>query len=253
MKMTQNFMNRKLNNAIVLFFIGTILLFASCYPVDDLYTDDLDLTVTQYNTEFNFSTYNNFVIRDSVGLLQNSMSDVQIADFYKDGGTADQLKSKTLSHFKALGYSEVTSIDNADFGINIVFMNIKTTSGSYYPWGWWGYYPGYYPGWGYPGWGWGYPGWGYPGWGYPSYGYTYSYEEGTILIEMVDGQSVRDWIAWTDGKTEEEIQEGIGAPEIEYQWQAFFNGLISSSQTYNEQRVDRAFKEAFEQSPYLKK
>ncbi len=64
---------------------------------------------------------------------------------------------------------------------------MKYSGTVYYPPGWWWGYPGY--GWGYPGWGWGYPGY---GWGYPGYGYTYQYKVGTIVLEMVDGDSFRE-------------------------------------------------------------
>ena len=116
---------------------------------------------------------------------------------------------------------------------------IKQTGAAYYPPGWW---------WGYPGWGWGgWPGWGYPGYPwYPGYISYYSYKEGTIVLEMVDGDSFRNIADWVE-------QPNDDVPDLVIRWLASIDGYISSNADYNAERAQRGIDEAFEQSPYLKK
>jgi hypothetical protein len=114
-----------------------------------------------------------------------------------------------------------------------------------YYYGYYSYYHPYYPGWG----GGYYPGW-YP-WGY-SY---YSYNTGTVLAEMVDGQSLRNYRNWMDSHTPEEIENADPneVPKLEFLWQALINGVLSNNATYDKNRFNSLIDEAFDQSPYLGK
>jgi hypothetical protein len=98
---------------------------------------------------------------------------------------------------------------------------------------WTGYVPGYpwYPGWGWGPWYPGYP-W-YPGW---TPGYTYSYDTGTIVIDMFDFET---WDHDTG--------------DIDVIWTGGMNGILSSSSSYNSDRVQGGIRQAFEQSTYLEK
>ena len=98
---------------------------------------------------------------------------------------------------------------------------------------WTGYVPGYpwYPGYGWGGW---YP---YYPW-YPGYypGYTYSYDTGTIIVDMLDVST---------------LDEESG--DILVIWTGGINGVVSGSSVTNNDRIKGGIRQAFDQSPYLKK
>ena len=92
---------------------------SACYEYHDTtYLDELDISLSYYDTNFNFQQYSTFAIRDSVGLIEDHMKDSEVADFYKPGGTADQIKQYVRNHFTALGYTEVADDENYNFGVN---------------------------------------------------------------------------------------------------------------------------------------
>jgi len=220
------------------------LFFPACYQYhDDTYLDELDISLSYYDTSFNFQQYSTFAIRDSVGLIEDHMSNSEINDFYKSGGTADQIKAYVQKHFTDLGYSQVADDENYDFGVNLVVFSLQTTTWVGYPGWWYGYYDYYY-------WYWG--GW-YPYWGYPWYYSAYTYQTGTLLIEMVDGPSLRDYRIWADDKSDWEIQNADPSevPEVLFRWQALVNGVAGNSADYNKDRAQRGIDEVFMQSPYL--
>jgi hypothetical protein len=126
---------------------------------------------------------------------------------------------------------------------------MKYSGTVYYPPGWWWGYPGY--GWGYPGWGWG----GWPGYGWGGgYGYSYQYKIGTIVLEMVDGESFRAFEAWQESNPGGLPQSSANeVPGLLIRWMAQIDGYITSSLEYNQERAQRGMDEAFTQSPYLKK
>ena len=229
--------------------LGIVLAFLapSCYNYDDETSlDELDLTLTYYDTAFNFQQYNTFVIRDSVGVLSDYLDAGDLVDFYKPGGGSDKIKNYVRDKFTALGYTEVAADDDYDFGVNLVVMLVENTV-VYYPGWWYGYY-GYY-GWYYGGW---YPYYPYYPWG--GY-YSYDYQTGTLLMEIADGQSVRDYRAWADGKSESEIENADPdeVPDVIFRWQSLVNGIAGTDASYNKERAERGIDEAFDQSPYLEK
>ena len=224
--------------------LAVITLFmASCYEYhDDTYLDELDISLTYYDTTANFSDYSTYAVRDSVGLLENNMTNSDIAAFYAPGGANDKIKQNIRDHFNALGYTEVADYENYDFGVNLVLAVVETDY--YYPGWWYSYYDYYY-------WYWG-GGW-YPYYGYPWYYGSYSYTTGTLLIEMADGESIRDYREWADGKTQGEIENADPdeVPDINFVWQAFVNGVAGTTASYNQDRAERGIDEVFSQSPYL--
>lgn len=230
--------------------IGVILSFlaTSCYNYnDDTTLDDLDLTLTYYDTAFNFQSYTTFAVRDCVGVVSNYLTDSDLTAFYAPNGGSNQIRNYVIDKFQALGYTLVSSDENYDFGVNLVALVVNTTV-NYYPGWWYGYY-GYYN-WYY--WGW-YPYYPYYPWG--GY-YSYNYQTGTLLMEMVDGASLRTYRAWAAGKTQDEINNANPAdvPDVYFRWQGLINGIASSSSgPSNSTRVENGIDEAFAQSPYLAK
>jgi hypothetical protein len=220
-----------------LFLIALVISFLSaCYPYDSVYTDELDATITVYDTLTDFSKFKTYVIRDSVGLVYNDwLTDAQVNEFYSQGGSSDKIEAMVKAKFDALGYTEVTDLADADFAINMTMFAIEYSTYYYYYPGWWWGYPGYWP----PYWGpykksvadvnYYYPWYPY----YPSYTYYTSYE-GLLLVEMADAKTITD-----------------NDPEIRFIWEAGIQGSLTSDKSYNQERIQRGLDEAFEQSPYL--
>lgn len=230
-------------------FFTLSLLFTSCYKEQDTtYLDEYDITLTNYDKDFNFASYQSFIVRDSVMLYSDYLEDSDIEKFYTSG-TSDNIRTKIIEKFKSLGYTETTDLEQADFAINPL-VSLMKQEGLYYNW-WWSY-PGY--------WGW-YGGWYYkstdyyyypPYWGwYPTYTY-YNYNTGSLVMEMVDAESVRVYNKWLDENDPNEANPE-DVPEIIFRWTASIDGVLGSSADYNGQRATRGFNEAFDQSPYLKK
>ncbi len=235
-------MKRIINYKIVALTFILAFMLVSCYnKQEDTVLADLDITLTHYDTKFDFSKYNTFSIRDSVGLASDYLTDDQILEFYEDGGANDQILAYWKQAFIDLGYQYVED-STFDFGVNpVVYMVQNSTSivygniwyGGYY--GWWGWYPP-------------------PVYGPPIVAEV-NYSVGTITVEMSDGQSMRAYWAWLDGKTPEEIENANPAdvPPIYIRWMAAINGVVSSDNNQKSSTAERGFKEAINQSPYLKK
>lgn len=235
------------------FFIGLIfagLMTTSCFKEQESATiDEYDVTLTVYDKDFDFETYSTFIVRDSVLIISDYLTDEEIEKFYTNG-TSDDIRAAIISKFEGLGHTEVAMEANPDFMISPSILMTKETGVVYYPYWWWGYggywgwYGGYYKSTNYyypPYWGW-----------YPSYGATYySYKTGTIVMEMADGESVRAYKAWLENAGENPDPDD--APAISFKWTASIDGILSSTGSYNIDRAKRGFNEAFEQSPYLKK
>jgi hypothetical protein len=223
--------------AVITFFM------ASCYEYhDDTYLDELDVTLTYYDTAFNFQQYNTFAIRDSVGIISDYLSDSEIDAFYRSGGGNDKIKSLVRENLTALGYTEVSPDQNFDFGVNLVVAAVENTE---YYYGWWYDYYYYYSWYWWGGW--------YPYYGYPWYPVSYTYQRGALLMEIADGESIRDYREWADGKTQGEIENADPdeVPDINFVWQALISGVAGTEKAYNQERAERGINEAFDQSPYL--
>jgi hypothetical protein len=234
---------------LLLLIGGALIMMTSCYKSETVYYDELDVTQTNYEVDFNFSSYSSFAMPDSTILKTNFMTDEEIEDFFAPGGAAEKTKELLKTSFGSRGYTYTDSYDNADFVAVPTVLMMKYSGTVYYPPGWWWGYPGY--GWGYPGWGWGWPGY---GWGYPGYGYSYQYKLGTIVLEMVDGASFREFLEWQASNPGQGQQSGANeVPDLLIRWMASIDGYITSDQEYNQERAKRGMDEAFEQSPYLKK
>lgn len=217
------------------------VLFTACYQQEEINLDELDLTITQFDNTFDYQTYTKFAIADSVKVISDFWKDSDYTNFYKNGGANDDIKDYMKKKFQDLGYV-YTNDDDYSFAVNMTLLMVENTTYVTYP-GWWYYYPGYYY-------------WYYPPY-YPWYGYSYSYsyEMGTLVTEMFDGASVREYLAFIDGKTDEELDDlpPDAFPDVYVRWQSLVQGVLSSSVTYDQERFKNGIDEAFTQSPYLKK
>jgi len=230
---------------LLLIFIVAVM--ASCHKDPPKTYDDTDMTVTYYNTEFNFQSYNTFIMPDSAVVTTNYLTESQVENMYKDGGASDQALEQLKSRFLSLGYTEVDSLKDADFiAVPTLIMWQYDETVTYYPGWWWSYY-GY-------GWGW-YKSTNYYYW-YPVYPWyptgipvEVSTYVGTVVYEMVDAESYRDILEWNEANPEP--GEDDVSPVMKIRWQAQIEGYSTDDGSYNQERANRGTEEAFAQSPYL--
>ncbi len=200
-----------------LLILFTSIALVSCYPEGPTSAEELDVVVTVFDKDVDFSKITTFAMTDTVIKLEGSID----VDDKWDPVILDQIKT----NMEDLGYTYVpndTTLPPPDVAmvVAVVANENYVISG-----GWWGY-----PGWG--GW-WGYPGW---GWYYPPYYYTTSYPLGTLFIQMADPNAVE-------------------APDdlVPVYWLATMNGMLSNSSSVTRDQIKRLINQAFEQSEYLGK
>ncbi len=198
-----------------------LLVMGGCAPDSGFNNvSDYDVVLTHYDPEADYQTYTTFAVADTVAHLGNPDGD--------DDGVSKDIDPIIINEITAqmirMGYTLENDPENNPPDLAMLPGITVTT--------WTGYVPGYpwYGGW-YGGW---YP---YYPW-YPGYspGYTYSYDTGTIIIDMADYAT---------------LNEETG--EIEIIWTCGINGVVSSSSVSNYDRVESGITQAFDQSPYLKK
>lgn len=199
-----------------------LYILTSCYPKGPEYYSDLDLTVTDYDMEYDFGAQKKYFMADTIEYKTNIKdSELDPADVYA-------LLKQIEANFDSLGYESLDDANAADaeFVISVSAIASETSGG-----GWIGG-PPCYPGWG---WGCGWNPWYPPYWG-GGY-YSYSYTTGSVVIN------------WFDPQTPPASFEGGEAQPVH--WLAIFNGLMSSSRESNFSRIQESVDQAFKQSPYI--
>ena len=199
-----------------------LLVMGGCAPDSGFNSiSDFDVVVTHYDPEADFQTYTTFAVADTVAHLGNPSGNDDGISKAIDPIIIDEITTQMIR----MGY---TLENNPENNLPDLFMLPGITVST-----WTGYVPGYpwYPGYGWGGW---YP---YYPW-YPGYmpGYTYSYDTGTIIVDMVDVST---------------LDEETG--DVLVIWTGGINGVVSGSSSSNYDRVEGGIRQAFDQSPYLKK
>ena len=190
-------------SSIAVLILSTTIL-QSCYPGEELTYSDTDLVATFYNKDANFATKQTFAMPDSIIRIDDDGNPVI------DPGPFDQqILNKIKSELQSLGFTQEAPANADVLVIAAVTTSTWASGGCYYSW----WYPGWYP-----------P---YPGWCYPVY---YTYDIGTILIAMLDGDAT-------------EAESGL--------WIAGINGLLGDSNSSTSSRINQNIEQAFNQSPYL--
>ena len=197
-----------------------LIILAGCYPKGPEYYSDLDLTVTDYEADYNFANQKYYWMADTVEYITN------IKDGELDDADIARLLDEIEMNFTARNYKRIAgdapeSLDSAEFVITVSVIAAENSGVGWVPgypcyWGCWG---GYYP----------------PYWG--TY-YSYSYTTGSVIMNWWDPQE-----APVPSSTEE-LQP--------IHWVATFNGLLSTSELNNKDRVASSINQAFTQSPYIK-
>ncbi len=208
--------------------LGATLASGACYPGEISSLSETDVVVTVSDPGFDFDRVSSYVLVDSVihfsDILGDSLDLIELPRSFDD-----DILARVTQKLQGLGWSEEENPEqDAPDLVALVGVVAVERSGAWvsYPWYWWGWYPGWdywCPGcWG-PGWGW-----------YPPVGGTYSWEEGTLTIALVDPDELE-----------------VGEQRLPAVWLAAANGVLPSSGSGDGSRVLRAIDQAFEQSPYL--
>jgi uncharacterized protein DUF4136 len=205
---------------------GILFTMGSCYPDNNFTIEDLDIAISFYDDQADFTSYKTYSLPDSIILL-DSLSNRDPSDKFNEA-----ILARIKSNLEDLGYEEEADPENnAPDVLVLVAKVVNDRYGAYQGWDWW-YYWGWYPYWGpYPPYG---PGWG-PGYPWGGGTIVYSYTTGTILIDMLD-------VAASD-----ESQERI--PTV---WAGAINGLVEGPDAQINARLNTSIDQLFDQSPYLK-
>ncbi|WP_163322611.1 DUF4136 domain-containing protein [Draconibacterium mangrovi] len=228
-------MNRNYPIFALLLFASAVLF--SCHPEYDATVEELDVAITQYDEEQDFSQLQTFYLEDSIIYIKDEESGSASVDHSQN----DLIVSLVRQNFLDMGWTEVTGpIDgeiDADVSIMLSVLETDLSFYYYYWWDWWYWYPWdwWYPWYGDP-WYPGYPVWpSYPT--YPSQGYTV----GTLFIDMLDMNGV-------------EMPEGDDSSfKVPMPWKGAAIGILAGSDTFLQQRLTNEINQVFKQSPYLQK
>ncbi len=213
-------------------FLTTVCAFvvacmSSCYPDGPDYVHEKDIALTHYDENADFSALKTFVIPDSVVCIQADSNSAFAAEL------KEEILSLVKRNFEDCNYQLLTEEEaetqTPDFVVTVTAFSTPTFNYTV-----WGNYWGWYPGWNWFGWG---PSWfGYYPW-YPWYSgsYYYAYDKGTVVIDMLDAKNA-------DSETK----------RIPVLWSGVVNGILSGSETYLYERLEKNIDQCFTQSPYLK-
>lgn len=195
---------------------------SACYP-GSINVEETDIVATNYDPVY-FAANNpqNYFMPDTVGLIGDPERDTVISR-----EAMDFILEKVAQNMEDYGFERVDEIDEnnpPDLVLLVSAVVQKVQGGGCMPW---------WPGWGWgpwpPGWGWG------PGYCYPAY--IYSYDFGTLTMDMIPPLEVTP--------AEE--------PELRRVWQGGLNGVLRSSTKGNEAFIRDGIDKAFELSPYLER
>ena len=188
----------------------------SCYPAGPDYVEDLDVTYTTYNNNFDFKSRSTYAMPDRI-VVDVDIEDGDTTYVYMKDAFADPILAAIEDNFESRGWERVDISDGPD--MLVTPAGIKSTTYFYSYWyDWW--YGGWYGG--------------YWGWYYPPYYTVSSYTTGSMIITMSDPN----------------VDEDSPIFESQAAWVMAANGLFTGN--YEISRVTKAIDEAFNQSPYLK-
>lgn len=197
----------------------TALVAASCEKDPDMDKQDSDYTVyTDYDNSTHFNEFSTYYLPDSILVPGNGMK----ADYWKDEN-AQSIIREVADEMEQKGYVRTDEKEKADVGMQLSYaqQRIQVTATTGWYGGWWntGFWGPYWGG----------------GWYYP-YPVTYSYDTGTLIMEMVDLSQPAD---------------DSGQNKLPVIWHSYASGLLYGNSRINMQLTLRAVNQAFVQSPYL--
>ena len=193
------------------------IVLVSCQKEPD--TDKLDnhyLVYTNYDSNADFASFENFYVIDSILIIGNSEKPT-----YWNNSNSQKIINAYSDKLEACGYIMVPTAQEADMILQLSYINNTYYFTSFGPGPWWNSYPGY---WNWGGWGWYYP-----------YTFNYSYSTGSIIAELVDTQT-----------------PSPQKNKLTVIWNSYICGLLNGNNLSFSRTID-AINQAFTQSPYLNK
>lgn len=191
------------------------------YPDSDERVDD-SVVYTHFDEKANFGKFKTFSISDEV--LVFSEDDGEIEGDPLTGSSAKALVSKMTEEMEDRGYTKVESTDSPDLGVTLSVLNGEVV-------GYYSYWASY---WGYGGWYYNYP-----------YAVSYSYETGTLVMEIADLNKAAADRPDPDG-------DGGLDGTLSISWLGAVYGVLLDTKSENLDRGLDGIEQAFKQSPYLK-
>lgn len=226
-----------------------MLFFSSCSvdPNSDKLSDDFVVYTDYDKGNVDFSNFKNFYIPDQVLVIGDQKGEVKpgqvVPETEKEHWTVTKSKDlvdAVVDNLEDRGYTRVSSKEEADFGMQLSYVENTNTLlgfinnpgwGWNWGWNWWGGYPYY----------WSPNYWGLGGYGpyfYYPYPVTYSYSIGSLLLDFVDLKDTE-----VNPKTDKE--------EVPVRWTSYMSGMVYNSDNFNSKLGVNAINQAFKQSPYL--
>jgi len=195
----------------ILLTVAVVSAFVSCRNLPDF--DELTykpIVVTNHNANADFSTYQTYYLSN----VMHSIGD-DPGDSIVDPSDAAPIINAIANNMNDRGYVRESNPNLADLDINVIAIKV-TNVATMYPGYWWGYY-----------------GWYYPYYPYYPYSYTYTYQTGTLVVDILDIKNVPP-----------------GGTKADVLWTNFNNGVLGVSGTSTQTAVS-AINQAFQQSLYI--
>lgn len=198
-----------------------------------------DVVVTKYDPAKDFRAYTTFAIAPDVGLIGSDLQEGALLDKSIATPILDQVKGE----LEARGYVQSSLEQDPDLGVNVTLLRQLRQSVVAYPGGYWWGSSIYYPGPSY----WGYPGYSY----YAPWSYAvYSYQVGTLVVEIVDRRSATPPTALSPSPLRDPFPQ---PSRLDMVWSGFTVGVLSSDPNEVSRRAVAGVAQAFLQSPYFQR
>jgi hypothetical protein len=187
-------------------------------------TDQLSETytvLTHRDPAADFTSYRTFFLSDTITYINDNPFDSILT-----GTGASNLAASVRSELENRGYGPVPLDSAPDLAVQLTIIENTSYYSAVYPVGsWWGA-PGYFDPF-------------YYGYNYPyAYGYyvqNYSVSSGAVICELVD------------------LKNANQQQELRIIWEASLLGAFEGSENYNINRAIAGFRQAIQQSPYLRR
>lgn len=214
---------------LTLLSLSLLIISTSCKKDPDMDKLDNDYLVeTNYKQGTDFASKSTYFINDTVYVIGgNGDQKIQKWD-YETNANAKAIINTIKDNMSAKGYKNQTDTVGVDLGIQVTyFENLEYFTQFYnYWWDYWDYWGG--------GWYWDY----YPYYPYPVYPITYSYQVGSLEIDMIDNKAKPVTIN----------NKKIVKPVI---WNSYATGLNSGNEQFDQKLIVQSINKSFAQSPYL--
>jgi len=210
-----------------------VALLHSCTPEFDAFVEELDLAITTYDKQENFSELSTFYLMDTVIYV----TDDEITIQREDNSTEQLILERVRQNLLDLGWEEITDTTNNESVADVAILVSVLQADLYYYYAyWWDWYYWYPWDWWYPG----YPGYPlYPSYpSYPSYGITV----GSLIIDML---KMKDVVL-----PPVENNPSVKPPIV---WSGMVNGILAGSEGNIQNRLDKQINQVFLQSEELYK